>query len=345
MIMTIYDRLFGKNAEDRDLLLKIGSYLLRLDKKKEAEETFKEAIRIGPPSADAHLLLGLMYKKSGKIKEAEKEYRAALEIKPDNVLLHNQMVSLLLMSNRLTEAEKEFRKVLSLNPDSLEAHTNLGALLLKTGRYDESEKELKRAIQIDPEIGLPHRNLGALYSKTQRTEEAIKELETAVSLYKKNDDHQIVDQLNSILTKLKSMCPSGADKSLSLSQRIKEKKPIQAREPTTRDESWVRANKVLHELFDVYMNPKIQQKDKQYQLTSIISRNHEIVYKDDKFFELLNSEIEKTMKHGPAIMALMYLELRWAITGDDQHLKEMKEYQEKSSRMDSQGLTDVDLDK
>ena len=208
---------------------------------------------------------------------------------------------------------------------------------------DESERELKRAIQLDPDIGLPHRNLGALYSKTQRPEEAIEEFETAVRLHKKNGDHQIVDQLNSILTKLKSMCPSGAEKSPSPSQRIKEKKPTQARKPTTRDESWVRANKVLHELFEVYMNPKMQQKDKQNQLASIISRNHEIVYKDDKFFELLNSEIEKTRKHGPAIMALMYLELRWAITDDDKHLKEMKEYQEKLGKMDFQGLTDVDL--
>ena len=52
-------------------------------------------------------------------------------------------------------------------------------------------------------------------------------------------------------------------------------------------ERFVRANKVLHELFEVYMNPKIQPKDKQKQLAGIIARNHNIVYKDDKFFELL----------------------------------------------------------
>ncbi len=109
-------------------------------------------------------------------------------------------------------------------------------------------------------------------------------------------------------------------------------------------ERFVRANKVLHELFEVYMNPKIQPMDKQKQLASIIAKNHNIVYKDDKFFELLNSEIEKTTKHGPAIMALMCLEIRWAITGDDQHLKEMKEYQEKAGKMDFEGLTDVNLD-
>ena len=111
------------------------------------------------------------------------------------------------------------------------------------------------------------------------------------------------------------------------------------------EKRFMRANKVLHEYFEVYMNSKIQPQDKQKQLASIITRNHEIVYKDDKFFELLNSEIEKTMKHGPAIMALMYLELRWVVTGDDQHLKEMKEYQKKTSKMAFKELTDIDLDR
>lgn len=40
----------------------------------------------------------------------------------------------------------------------------------------------------------------------------------------------------------------------------------------------------------------------------------------------------------------MYLELRLVITGEDKHLKEMKEYQEKIGKMDFQGLTDLDLD-
>lgn len=43
-------------------------------------------------------------------------------------------------------------------------------------------------------------------------------------------------------------------------------------------------------------------------------------------------------------MALMYLEIRWAITGDGQHLEKMMEYQEKASKMDFEGLTDVNLD-
>jgi len=109
-------------------------------------------------------------------------------------------------------------------------------------------------------------------------------------------------------------------------------------------ERFINANKILHELIKVYMNSKIQPKDKQKQLASIIIKNQKIVYKDDKFFEILNSEIDKTTKHGPAIMALWYLEIRWVITGDDVHLLEMKEYQGKTSEMDFEGLTDVNLD-
>lgn len=107
---------------------------------------------------------------------------------------------------------------------------------------------------------------------------------------------------------------------------------------------FVRANKVLHEMFEVYMNPKIPPEFKQKEFASIVTRNHQIIYHDDKFFELINSEIEKTTKQGPAIMALMYLEMRWIITGDDQHQNEMKEYQEKVNKMGFQELTDLDLD-
>lgn len=111
------------------------------------------------------------------------------------------------------------------------------------------------------------------------------------------------------------------------------------------DERWKRANRLLHELFELYINQGIQPQTKQKLLTDIVEKNRYTIYVDNKFLELLETEIKKTKKHGPPFMALVYLELRWAITGEKKHLKEMEKYSRKIRKMSLKQLTALDLHK
>lgn len=340
--MSIYDKLVGKNSEKKDFLLETGASMLRTGLLKEAEEVFKKAIKISPQSAEAHLHLGILFEQTGKIKKAEKEYKKTIKLEPENTVAHIQMGSLFFNLNRYGEAEREFRAAITINPNTLEAYTNLGALLLKTGRYDEAEKELRHAIGINPNIGLPHRNLGVVLTKIYRTKEALSEFEIAMKLHQEEGDQEAARNLKPIIEKLKRRVEVFEDIP-PVHDAYKETNHDNEERPIKMDDRWARANGVLNQLFEIYIDPKIPPGNKQRLVMDIIEDNRHIIFEDSKFFELLNSEINKTKRHGPPFMALMYLELRWTLTGENKHLKEMEDYSRKVEKLSFEQLIDISL--
>jgi Flp pilus assembly protein TadD len=337
---SVYDKLFGEHAEERDSLLEAGASLSRLGRLEEAEEAFRKAIRIGPPSAEAHLRLGLLLEQSGRHRDAETEYRTASGIDSEKAETHILIGNLFLRSNKCDEAEKEFRAAIAIQPNSLEAHTNLGALLLKMERFDEAERELRRAVSINPNVGLPHRNLGAVFAKTQRIEEAIKEFELATRLHREEGDHEAVKKLEQLIARLRGMSRFDTDTD-TRARRGRSIKTIPEEESTISDESRGRANRVLNQLFEVWIDPNMARRSKQRLISDIVRDNRDTIFGDTRFFELLDAEITKTKRHGPAFMALMYLELQWALTGDKKHLRELEDYSHKAKKMTFEELTGI----
>jgi Flp pilus assembly protein TadD len=54
-------------------------------KSQEAEQQFKEVIRLNPEDAEAHLNLGVIYANMNRLDEAEKAYKSAISLNPQLV--------------------------------------------------------------------------------------------------------------------------------------------------------------------------------------------------------------------------------------------------------------------
>jgi tetratricopeptide (TPR) repeat protein len=148
----------------------------------EAEERYREAIRMNPNDVDAHYNLGNLLYDLERDDEAEKEYREAIRINPDYAAAHKNLGNLLYDLERDEEAEKEYREAIRINPDYAAAHNNLGILLKKLERDEEAEKEYREAIRINPDYAAAHKNLGILLKKLERDEEAEKEYREAIRI-------------------------------------------------------------------------------------------------------------------------------------------------------------------
>ena len=98
----------------------------------EALVHFREAVRLGPGLAMAHLNLGRALKQQGKLDEAVSHYRRALALDPRLAAAHNSLGSALGSQGLVREAIREFREALRLQPDNEEAHNNLGLALRLT---------------------------------------------------------------------------------------------------------------------------------------------------------------------------------------------------------------------
>lgn len=78
-------------ATKSELLTKVGKIYILQSKYVEAEEAFKDLIKIDENSHDAHNYLGCIYYYQKKYKEAMKEFNIALKIMPDNDIILNNI--------------------------------------------------------------------------------------------------------------------------------------------------------------------------------------------------------------------------------------------------------------
>ena len=135
-----------------------------------------------PPDAERCFTEGTRLLAERRYDEAEQSFREALRLVPNQAEAAANLGYLLDRRGETTEAEHWLRHALKLAPDCLEPALNLGALLTTAKRFKEAEALCLRAVTLRPESPLPWTNLGVLYAGTKREAEAEQCQRTAMAL-------------------------------------------------------------------------------------------------------------------------------------------------------------------
>ncbi len=117
----------------------------------EAERNFREAVRLAPGMADAHLDLGLVLGREGKSDEAIAELRRAVELNPKIQSGHMFLGIFLYQTGHAEEAVRELDAEIASAPANAEALTWLGIAELSSGHPEKATGPLDRAAELDPE--------------------------------------------------------------------------------------------------------------------------------------------------------------------------------------------------
>lgn len=194
-----------------------GAAAMRAGRLDEAEDDFREAVRLAPRMADARLDLGLILAREGKLDDAVRALRESLVIDPQLGSAHQFLGILLYNQHHPDEARKELLLELQANPKSVETLTSLANLELEAGHTVEAAGWLDRAYtlapddmnvlelrgkahdqiahdsyakmaQLEPNSWHVHRVQAQLYAAEDRHREAIAEYEAAVALETQNPD-------------------------------------------------------------------------------------------------------------------------------------------------------------
>jgi tetratricopeptide (TPR) repeat protein len=148
----------------------------------EAEENYREAIRLNPDYAEAHLNIGIFCMGKGRSKEAIHHYREAIRSAPDLAEAHFNYAILLEMARQFDQAIHEYRETLRARPSFIRAHINLGFLLAELGRTGEAIDHSRRALRLNPERPKVHHHLGLLLSARGDVIGAIRHFRKALGL-------------------------------------------------------------------------------------------------------------------------------------------------------------------
>ncbi len=147
-----------------------------------AIDLFKSALRIRPDMAEAHVNLGVIYRKRGDAQNEMKHFQEAAKLKPDDANIRYNLGLAYFDARTYHQAAAELKKAVELKPYHRKAHFKLGVTFHKTQNYPDAIVEFKRCLEISPHWFDAHLNLGTSYLKTGDADGAIEQFEEAIEL-------------------------------------------------------------------------------------------------------------------------------------------------------------------
>jgi type IV pilus assembly protein PilF len=115
-----------------------------------ARAPVETALKIDPKSADALVLMAVLYQREGDTAIAEDSYKKALRYHPSHPQALNNYGTFLYSQGRYEEAAAPLRKLVR-NPDypaRAQAYENLGLTELKVGRREEAREAFQRSLSL-----------------------------------------------------------------------------------------------------------------------------------------------------------------------------------------------------
>ena len=156
---------------------------LRADRKSEAIDTLRGALREDPDNVDAmRCLAGIFMREQGRASDAEALLRRATARAPDFAVAWSMLANLLRESGRHREAIDCFSKVASLEPDNPAAWAGLGATHAHVGEVQKSIEAYGRSLALNREVAIVHMSYGHVLKTAGEQARALEAYRAAIQL-------------------------------------------------------------------------------------------------------------------------------------------------------------------
>ena len=116
-----------------------------------AEAAFREAVRLAPDMAEAHLDLGLVLGREGRMDQAIASLRKAIGLDQNLASAHMFLGIFLYQSNQAEDATQELETELHQHPDNVEALTWLGTIELAQNHPERAVVAFDHAARLTPD--------------------------------------------------------------------------------------------------------------------------------------------------------------------------------------------------
>src|SRR5687767_15337531 len=158
----------------------------------EAEDAYKEILKLKPRDARAAYGLGNVYSDQQRWDDAEAAYRNSVAWAPTDADAHVALSVVLVQqrssgdnAKRYADAEMFARRAVQLDPKSAVGWDRLGVALQTRGIFNrETEHSYRRAIELDPQFAVAYAHLARVLNKSGKAAEAEPLYNKAVELAK-----------------------------------------------------------------------------------------------------------------------------------------------------------------
>jgi tetratricopeptide (TPR) repeat protein len=148
----------------------------------EAEQTYRQILKIDPHHADSLHLLGMIEYNAGNFETAISLILRALEQNSNEAAYYSNLGTIYHAQGRVDEAAGCYRQAVGLQPDLATAHYNLGTILQGQEKLDEAARCYEQALLLHPHLAEAHYNLGNVLQAQEKLDEAIQCYERALAI-------------------------------------------------------------------------------------------------------------------------------------------------------------------
>ncbi|HET6974859.1 MAG TPA: tetratricopeptide repeat protein [Pyrinomonadaceae bacterium] len=179
-------------AERVEELLDKGNDARDTKKYLDAENAYKEVLKLKPRDARAAYGLGNVYSDQQRWDDAESAYRNSVTWAPNNADAYVALSVVLVQpspgadnAKRFADAESFARRSVQLDPKNAVGWDRLGVALQARGLTNsETEHSYRRAIELDPQFAAAYAHLARMLNRANRASEATPFYEKAIELAK-----------------------------------------------------------------------------------------------------------------------------------------------------------------
>lgn len=198
---TEFRQSLGYLPNRQSTLINLQAVLLKLNRLEDSLNVGQSILEIEPPSFEAHLNIGNVYKLKGSWTKALEHFSKAIAINPESVQSWNNRGVVNLQLQNFSFAEIDFCEALRLDQNDSDSHNNIGVLHKELRRFDKAIDVLEKSIKLRPVNPDAYNNLGNVYLELKRYSDAFQAFQTALGF---NDDcPDIQYNLGNLFTELK----------------------------------------------------------------------------------------------------------------------------------------------
>jgi eukaryotic-like serine/threonine-protein kinase len=140
-----------------------GQLYSRINRWREAEETFGMVLKLRPNYWLAHNELGVVLTLQGKYRESLAEFKAASLASPKNALSLNNIGDIYLRQGKIAEAKDAVMRSMALHPNDLAA-ISMAAAFRSEEKYPDAIRYAQKAVDLNPAQTAGWLELGDCYS-------------------------------------------------------------------------------------------------------------------------------------------------------------------------------------
>lgn len=152
--LSIYKNILQRpDADWPDLELAFsgaGECLLNLQILAEAEDYFRQALRLNPYDARYHYFLGLTLTRMSRFREAVFELKLAKQVLPKNPEILRSLGWAMFFMGNLSAGEKTLKQALEINPKDVLTYCDLAVIYINNYEYRKAEQIIATAEKLSP---------------------------------------------------------------------------------------------------------------------------------------------------------------------------------------------------